>query len=110
MAAAFSAQMSMSLTHSPDCSTIFLRSIYDKSCPRCKIINIVIHLRRTNGFSLVEAANRMSQAAKIGIKYGLKQAELLDRLYVSKTNQIVVAAKPKPKRNRIKMEVGDDEI
>lgn len=101
----------MPLVHSNDCSTVFLRSIYDKACPRCNKISIVIQLQRkttSNGASLMESMAARDTARVIASKYGLKPAELIDRLYVSKTNQITV--KPKPKRNRVKMEVGEDEI
>lgn len=113
MAACPNAQMSTLLTHSSNCSTVFLRSIYDKTCPRCNKISIVIQLQRkttTNGASLMESMSARNTARNIANQYGLRPAELLDRLYVSKTNQIVVQAKPKPKRNRTRMEVGDDEI
>lgn len=48
----------MKLAHSQDCSTVFLRSIYDRSCPRCAVVGKVILLRRKtilNGASSNEA-------------------------------------------------------
>jgi hypothetical protein len=81
------------LSHSSTCSSVFLRSIYDKTCPRCAIVGKVILLRRKNirnGASAPEAQAASAIALRLIAKHDLKQAELLDRLYTSVTNKIRV--------------------
>jgi hypothetical protein len=81
------------LRHSDECQSIFMTSTYDKRCPRCSKIWIVIQLKRkntSNGATILEALSANQQASNIANKYQLKPVELRDRLYESPTNDIVI--------------------
>jgi hypothetical protein len=81
------------LRHSDECQSVFMTSTYDKRCPRCSKIWIVIQLNRKrieNGATALESIAANRQATTIACKYMLKPVELRDRLYESPTNDIVI--------------------
>jgi len=96
------------LAHSDECQSVFMTSTYDKRCPRCSKIWIVVQLQRkttTNGATILEAMSASGQAKAIAIKYQLKAVELRDRLYESPTNDLITTRygeMSKPKRGRAK--------
>jgi hypothetical protein len=76
--------LSEPLKHRPNCSTNFFSSEFDDNCPRCKKIKIIIHLRRRNqknGSSPEEEQIAFAKANQLMIQYGIKRAEVLDRLF-----------------------------
>jgi hypothetical protein len=90
-------------THRDGCASRVLLSQYDKTCPRCAQIWKVIQLRRrttANGSSVLEAESAARLADLLASKFQLARAELVDRLYASPTNQLVIPvvrrAKSKP--------------
>lgn len=99
------------LRHSDECSSIFLRSVYDKTCPRCQKIGIVIQLKRkttNNGCSWQEADAARQVASLFSVKFDLKGAELIDRLYVSATNKIVApSAQSRARYAKRKLDIND---
>lgn len=89
------------LLHSLDHKTLWVRSQYDLSCPRCSVINKFIHLKRRNvmnGATLNESLSAQSLAARLCEKYTLTSAEQLDRLYTSPTQSPSAQAEKVRKR------------
>jgi hypothetical protein len=94
-----------SLRHSDECQSIFMTSTYDKRCPRCSKIWIVIQLKRKtmdNGCTWNEVLAAGKQALHLSTKYQLKSVELRDRLYESPTNDIVITRYGEVKKRKCK--------
>lgn len=88
------------LNHSDQCSSIIVRCQYDTSCPRCTIINKVVHLRRKRqslGCSLSEQMSAESAAQAIIARYQLAHAECIDRVY-EKERAIAEGRRAAPKK------------
>lgn len=86
--------------HSDTCSSVIVRCIYDTACPRCTIINKIVHLKRkrtTLGCSLNEQIAAERAAQLLTEKYGLAPAEVVDRLY-EKERLIAEGKRPVPKK------------
>jgi hypothetical protein len=86
--------------HSPQCSSVFVRCVFDDACPRCSLVNKVVHLRRKRlslGCSLSEQMSAESVAQAIIIRYQLAPAECVDRVY-EKQLAIAEGRRPVPKK------------
>src|SRR5258708_6883518 len=92
--------MDISPQHSPTCASVIVRCAYDMACPRCSLINKVVHLRRKRlslGCSFNEQQSAESAAQAIIARYRLAYAECVDRVYI-KEEAIASGAKPMPRK------------
>ncbi len=92
--------MPVAIEHSPGCSSVFVRCLFDNACPRCSVINKVVHLRRKRqslGCSLSEQMSAESAAQAIIARNQLAPAECVDRVY-EKELAIAEGRRPVPKK------------
>lgn len=92
--------MGTNLEHTESCDSVPARSEFDTSCPRCKSINTVIHLRRKTvqfGCSQQEMDSAISLADALIAKYELAPVECVDRLFI-RAQQIETGEIARPKR------------
>jgi len=72
------------------CRTNFNLLVFDRTCPRCSKIKIVIDLKRkttAHGASEGEESAALTLADSIIDKYKLKRGEVFDRLYPPPTKE-----------------------
>jgi hypothetical protein len=86
--------------HSSQCASVIVRCDYDTTCPRCALINKIVHLRRKRlslGCSMSEQMSAESAAQAIIARYSLAHAECVDRVY-NKEQAIAKGERPMPRK------------